>query len=135
MMAATNPPAFTKSTSTTSTQNAAVQDFRPSGSLAASSLCKSLLDFSAARGDNPSILGVRNLEAERGVRPKKNTRLFIKLGKGPNGAPALHYHRKKDYTRAEYHALKDQIKVDQTYYIGYKFSLGAIEQSMMLWQL
>ncbi|KAF7590819.1 hypothetical protein BBP40_002341 [Aspergillus hancockii] len=98
-------------------------------------LSKTLLDFSAARGDDPSGLGVRNLESERGVRPKDNTDdLYIKLDKDPNGTPALHYHRKKDFIRAEYHALKDKIKVDQTYYIGYKFSLGAIEQSLMLWQ-
>jgi hypothetical protein len=99
-------------------------------------LSKSLLDFSAARGDNPSMLGIRNLEAERDRRPKDNSKdLYIKLDKDQNGTPALHFHRKKDYIRAEYHSLKDQIKVDQTYYIGYKFSLGAIEQSMMIWQL
>ncbi|OGM48813.1 hypothetical protein ABOM_003028 [Aspergillus bombycis] len=98
-------------------------------------LAKSLLDFSAARGDNPSVLGVRNLESVRNTRPKDNTNdLYIKLDKDPKGTPALHFHRKKDYIRAEYHALKDQIEADKTYYIGYKFSLGAIQQSLMIWQ-
>ncbi|KAB8261781.1 hypothetical protein BDV32DRAFT_157789 [Aspergillus pseudonomiae] len=98
-------------------------------------LAKSLIDFSAARSDNPSVLGIRNLESVRGTKPKDNTNdLYIKLDKDPKGTPALHFHRKKDNIRAEYHALQNQIKADQTYYIGYKFSLGAIQQSLMIWQ-
>lgn len=99
-------------------------------------LAKSLVDFSAARGDNPSILGLRNLESVRNTKLDENTKdLYIKLDKDPKGTPALHFHRKKDYIRAEYHSLKNQIEVDKTYYIGYKFSLGAIQQSLMIWQL
>ncbi|OOO05226.1 Polysaccharide lyase [Aspergillus oryzae] len=98
-------------------------------------LAKSLVDFSAARGDNPSILGLRNLESVRNTKLDENTKdLYIKLDKDPKGTPALHFHRKKDYIRAEYHSLKNQIEVDKTYYIGYKFSLGAIQQSLMIWQ-
>ncbi|PIG90197.1 hypothetical protein AARAC_003665 [Aspergillus arachidicola] len=98
-------------------------------------LAKSLVDFSAARGDNPSILGLRNLESVRDTKLDENTKdLYIKLDKDPKGTPALHFHRKKDYIRAEYHSLKNQIEVDKTYYIGYKFSLGAIQQSLMIWQ-
>ncbi|KAE8386698.1 hypothetical protein BDV23DRAFT_187006 [Aspergillus alliaceus] len=100
-----------------------------------SALSKSLVDFSAARGDDPSVLGMRNLEAERNAPQSENSKdLYIKLDKDPKGAPALHFHRKKDYIRTEYHSLPNQITVDQTYYIGYKFSLGTIEQSLMIWQ-
>lgn len=44
-------------------------------------LSKSLLDFSAARNDNPSILGIRNHEAEGDSKPRENIDLYIKMGK------------------------------------------------------
>ncbi|KAJ5813240.1 Concanavalin A-like lectin/glucanase subgroup [Penicillium robsamsonii] len=95
----------------------------------------SLLDFSAARGDNPSILGIRNLEAARGDTTSSNTDdLYIKLGADPNGIPSLHYHRIKGDIRAEYHSLSKKLASDQTYYIGYQFSLAEIEESLMVWQ-
>jgi len=47
-------------------------------------------------------------------------------------SPALHFHHKKKYIRTEYHSLKKEINVDQTYYIDYKFLLGVIEQSLDL---
>ncbi|KAJ5452904.1 Concanavalin A-like lectin/glucanase subgroup [Penicillium cf. griseofulvum] len=91
----------------------------------------SLVDFSAARGDNPSILGLRNLEAARGDSRSTNTdELYIKLGADPKGVPSLHYHRDIGYIRAEYHP-KGMITSDKTYYIGYQFSLADIEQSLM----
>ncbi|RAH69871.1 uncharacterized protein BO66DRAFT_323869 [Aspergillus aculeatinus CBS 121060] len=94
-----------------------------------------LLNFSAANGDPPSTLGILNLEEARDQKVSTNTNdLYIKLASDPHGVPALHYHRKKDYIRAEYHALANQIEEGKTYYIGYKFSLGVIEQSLMIFQ-
>ncbi|KXG48228.1 Concanavalin A-like lectin/glucanase, subgroup [Penicillium griseofulvum] len=95
----------------------------------------SLVDFSAARGDNPSMLGVRNMQAARedGSTSVNTDELYIKLGQDPKGVPALHYHRDKGYIRAEYH-LKDKFTADKTYYFGYQFSLADIEQSLMIWQ-
>ncbi|RAL10947.1 uncharacterized protein BO97DRAFT_471270 [Aspergillus homomorphus CBS 101889] len=98
-------------------------------------LATSLLSFSAAKGDDPSVLGIRNLEEARDEKISDNTNdLYIKLGTDPHGTPALHYHRKKDYIRAEYHALPHKLEEGKTYYIGYKFSLGVIEQSLMIFQ-
>ncbi|RAL04509.1 uncharacterized protein BO80DRAFT_202315 [Aspergillus ibericus CBS 121593] len=95
----------------------------------------SLINFSAANGDNPSTLGILNLEEARGDKISSNTAdLYAKLGTDPNSTPALHYHRKEGYIRAEYHALHGQTAEDETYYIGYKFSLGTIEQSLMIFQ-
>ncbi|OJK02000.1 hypothetical protein ASPACDRAFT_58383 [Aspergillus aculeatus ATCC 16872] len=94
-----------------------------------------LLNFSAANGDPPSTLGILNLEEARDQEISANTNdLYIKLATDPHGVPALHYHRKQSYIRAEYHALANQIEEDKTYYIGYKFSLGVIEQSLMIFQ-
>ncbi|KAE8375669.1 hypothetical protein BDV26DRAFT_267263 [Aspergillus bertholletiae] len=98
-------------------------------------LAKSLVDFNAARGDDPSVLGQVNLEALRDDKRNGNSAdLYIKMDKDPKGTPALHFHRKKDYIRTEYHSLKNVLQVDNTYYIGYKFSLGAIQESLMIWQ-
>lgn len=96
----------------------------------------SLLDFSAARGDDPSILGIRNLEAVRGDTISSNTAdLYIELGKDPYGIASLHYHRIEGDIRAEYHSLSGKTASDKTYYIGYQFSLAQIEESLMVWQL
>lgn len=104
--------------------------------LTPSVLGKPLVDFSAARKDNPSLIGKEDLEAARGVAVKSNTPdLYIKLDTDPKGTPALHYHRKKGDIRAEYHALAGKTQKDSTYYIGYKFSLAEIQQSLMIWQL
>ncbi|KAK6522849.1 hypothetical protein TWF281_002280 [Arthrobotrys megalospora] len=100
--------------------------------LAASTL---LLDFDAQRGDNPSILGLLNLEQARGNAISANTKdLYIKLDKDPKGVPAARVHRKAGYIRAEYHSLKDKTKEDATYFIGYTFSLGTITHNLVVWQ-
>ena len=97
---------------------------------------RSLIDFSAARGDSPSILGIRDLEAARAISVSSNTAdLYIELGTDPSGNSALHCHRIQGDIRAEYHALSNSVDADQTYYIGYQFSLAEIEQSLMIWQL
>ncbi|KAF9886525.1 hypothetical protein FE257_011432 [Aspergillus nanangensis] len=96
---------------------------------------KLLLDFNATRGDDPSTLGTLNLEAERGDKPDSNSdELYIKLGEDPDGNPALHFHRDEGYIRAEYHALKDEMESDTTYYIGYSLSMAQLQQSLMIWQ-
>ncbi|OOF89868.1 hypothetical protein ASPCADRAFT_135635 [Aspergillus carbonarius ITEM 5010] len=98
-------------------------------------IATSLLNFSAANGDNPTKIGILNLEEARGNKISSNIAdLYAKLGSDPNGTPALHYHRKEGYIRAEYHALHKKTSEDETYYIGYKFSLGQIEQSLMIFQ-
>ncbi|KAF9884409.1 hypothetical protein FE257_001809 [Aspergillus nanangensis] len=98
-------------------------------------ISESIIDFSAARGDSPSMLGTENLQTDRDKTITADPDdLFIKLGNDPDGTPALHFHRIKDYIRAEYHALPGKIEADQTYYIGYKFQLGAIEQDLMVFQ-
>lgn len=104
--------------------------------LAPSVLGKPLVDFSAARKDNPSVIGQQDLEAASGVAVKSNTpTLYIELETDPEGTPALHYHRKQGDIRAEYHALAGKTQKDSTYYIGYKFSLADIQHSLMIWQL
>ncbi|KAK6348736.1 hypothetical protein TWF718_006523 [Orbilia javanica] len=94
-----------------------------------------LLDFDAQRGDNPSILGLLNLEQARGDPISSNTKdLYIKLDKDPKGIQAAHVHRKAGFIRAEYHSLKDKTKEDSSYFIGYTFSLGTITHNLVIWQ-
>ncbi|PWY83378.1 hypothetical protein BO70DRAFT_361494 [Aspergillus heteromorphus CBS 117.55] len=98
-------------------------------------LATSLINFSAAAGDNPSTLGILDLEEARGDKISSNIAdLYAKLGTDSKGTAALHYHRKEGYIRAEYHALSNKLEDDKTYYIGYKFSLGVIEESLMIFQ-
>ncbi|KAK2744978.1 hypothetical protein FQN57_004108 [Myotisia sp. PD_48] len=94
-----------------------------------------IVDYQASRGDDPAILGLRNLETKRGTMiPQNIPELFIKNGKDSNGTAAAHFHRKKGMLRAEYHSLNKQTKKDTTYAIRYEFSLGAIQQSLHVWQ-
>ncbi|RDW63427.1 lectin [Coleophoma cylindrospora] len=102
---------------------------------ATAALAKLLVDFSAAEGDNPSVIGLRNLEAARSVAQSNNTAdLYIELGKDPRNVSAAHFHRIKGDIRAEYHALNKKTVANTTYYIGYAFSLAQIQQSLMIWQ-
>jgi hypothetical protein len=100
------------------------------------SSAKPLVSFCAAANPSLSVLGTRNLEAARDVRPSENTAdLSITLGNDPFGTPALHYHRIAGDIRAEYHVLNGKTEANKTYYIGYSFMLGEIEKSLMIWQL
>lgn len=95
-----------------------------------------IFDFAAARQDDLSMLGLRNLETVRNTMiPDNIPELFVKLGKDPAGTPAAHFHRDKGMLRAEYHSLNKQTKKDTTYAIRFEFSLGAIFQSLHVWQL
>lgn len=61
---------------------------------------KLLIDFNAARGDQPSVLGQVNLEEERNTTIKEQTAdLFFKKGADWKGLPAAHVHRKAGYIR------------------------------------
>ncbi|KAK2880163.1 hypothetical protein FQN49_000510 [Arthroderma sp. PD_2] len=101
---------------------------------ASSALGAVIVDFQSARGDDPSILGLRNLETKRGTMiPENIPDLFIKEGKDPNGVSAAYFHKKKGMLRAEYHSLNKATKKDTTYAIRYEFSLGAIQQSLSIW--
>ncbi|KAK6502108.1 hypothetical protein TWF481_009916 [Arthrobotrys musiformis] len=94
-----------------------------------------LLDFDSQRGDEPSTLGLLNLEQARGDSISANTKdLYFKLDKDPKGIQAAHVHRKAGYIRAEYHSLKDKTKEGTTYFIGYTFSLGTITHNLVVWQ-
>ncbi|KAA8648898.1 hypothetical protein EYZ11_006045 [Aspergillus tanneri] len=96
---------------------------------------KLLLDFNAARGDNPSVLGGVNLEAAKGDKRHGNTpELYIKMDKDPKGVPALHFHRDKGYIRTEYHAMRGKTKKDSTYYIGYNVMLGEVPNGLCIFQ-
>lgn len=104
--------------------------------LAKAALGGLLVSFTAADGDNPSVLGTRDLEAARSVTQDENTTdLYIKLGKDPSGTPAAHFHRIAGDIRAEYHCLNKETEADREYFIGYSFSVAEVEQSLMVWQL
>lgn len=95
-----------------------------------------LVDFNAARGDDPKVLGLRNLEAARGDKPSDNAAdLYVKTDKDANGTAAAHFHRAKGNIRAEYHALNKKTQADKTYWIGYDVSVKQIQKSLMIWQL
>ncbi|KAI0115647.1 hypothetical protein GGR51DRAFT_503670 [Nemania sp. FL0031] len=100
--------------------------------MAASAL---LVDYSAARGDDPSKMGQLNLESTRGTKVSKNTAdLYIKSDVDWRGTKCAHFHRKKDWIRAEYHALNKKTESGKTYFIGYQFALGVIPDALMIWQ-
>ena len=66
-------------------------------SLAAAAL---LVDYDAARGDDPSKLGTRNLEAARDVKPKENSDgLYIKADVDWRGTKCGHFHRNETSIR------------------------------------
>jgi hypothetical protein len=95
-----------------------------------------LLDFNAARGDDPKVLGLRNLEAARDDKRSDNAAdLYIKADKDASGTAAAHFHRAKNNIRAEYHALNKKTQADKTYWIGYDVSVKKIQKSLMVWQL
>ncbi|KAI8950692.1 hypothetical protein F4801DRAFT_602108 [Xylaria longipes] len=94
-----------------------------------------LVDYNADRGDDPSNIGLLNLESTRGVSPSKNTPdLYFQSGVDWKGTKCAHVHRKKDFIRAEYHALNKKTEAGKTYYIGYEFALGATPDALMIWQ-
>ncbi|OTB02909.1 hypothetical protein M426DRAFT_264152 [Hypoxylon sp. CI-4A] len=94
-----------------------------------------LIDFNAARGDDPKKLGLLNLEKDKGDRPKGNTNdLYIKLDKDFNGQAAAHFHHKTGYRRAEYHALKGETKAGTTYFISYEFALEELPDGLIIFQ-
>lgn len=95
-----------------------------------------LVDFNAARGDDPKLLGLRNLEAARDEKRSDNAAdLYIKSGRDVNGTAAAHFHRDKGNIRAEYHALNKQTQAGKTYWIGYHVSITKIQKGLMIWQL
>ncbi|KAI0835403.1 hypothetical protein F5Y06DRAFT_306193 [Hypoxylon sp. FL0890] len=94
-----------------------------------------LVDFNAARGDDPKKLGTLNLEKDKGDRPKSNTPdLYIRLDKDFNGQNRAHFHHKAGYRRAEYHALKGQTKAGTTYFITYTFALDELPDGLIIFQ-
>ncbi|KAI0385238.1 hypothetical protein F5Y04DRAFT_277304 [Hypomontagnella monticulosa] len=94
-----------------------------------------LVDYNAAKGDDPKKLGTLNLEKAKGDKPKGNTKdLYIKLDKDWKGTPAAHFHHKKGDRRAEYHALHGKTKSGTTYFITYKFALEELPTGLIIFQ-
>lgn len=94
-----------------------------------------LVDFNATRGDDPSVLGLLNLEAARGATQSANSAdLYFKKGADWQGNPAGHAGRIAGDIRAEYHGLKGKTSAGTTYWLGYTFALQEIEDSLMIWQ-
>ncbi|KAI3398690.1 hypothetical protein diail_8729 [Diaporthe ilicicola] len=100
---------------------------------------KLLVDFDAARGDDPSVIGQRNLEEKpdhKSYIKENTTDLYFKKDKDWQGHPAGHAHHKKGFVRAEYHSLANKTKSGETYYIGYHFALNKLPTvgSMIVFQ-
>lgn len=99
---------------------------------------KYLVSYNASAGDNPSVLGLLNLEGwHREDWPKgqsQNNSLYFKTATDPEGVPAAHVHKSAHFTRAEYHMLKDETVGDMTYYIGYKVRFDAVDYQTFVWQ-
>ncbi|KAF1964598.1 hypothetical protein BU23DRAFT_547351 [Bimuria novae-zelandiae CBS 107.79] len=94
-----------------------------------------LVDFSASRGDDPGVIGFRNLEAARGDKPHDNTAdLYIKAAQDASGTAAAHFHRAKGNIRAEYHALKEKTLPDTTYWIGYDVAVATPQKGLIIFQ-
>ncbi|KAF2971903.1 hypothetical protein GQX73_g1741 [Xylaria multiplex] len=94
-----------------------------------------LVDYNADRDDDPSKIGILNLESTRHVKVSKNTAdLYIKSGVDWKGTKCAHVHHKEGFLRAEYHALKGNTEAGKAYYIGYEFALGAIPDGLLIWQ-
>ncbi|KAJ8130913.1 hypothetical protein O1611_g2710 [Lasiodiplodia mahajangana] len=100
--------------------------------MAASAL---LVDYNAARGDDPSKMGLLNLESTKGTKVPKNTAdLYIKSDVDWKGTKCAHVHHKKGWLRAEYHALNQKTESGKTYFIGYQFAVGVIPDGLLIWQ-
>ncbi|KAI2615374.1 hypothetical protein GGR54DRAFT_642397 [Hypoxylon sp. NC1633] len=94
-----------------------------------------LIDFNAARGDDPRLLGTLNLEKTKGDKLKANTKdLYVKLGSDWKGTKCAHFHHATGDRRAEYHALNGQTKSGTTYYITYKLALEQLPDGLIVFQ-
>lgn len=103
-----------------------------------SATAKYLVSYNASAGDDPSVLGLLNLNGwNRDPWPpgqSQNSSLYFKTATDPEGVPAAHIHKSAHFTRAEYHMLKDETVADTTYYIGYKVRFDAVDYQTFVWQ-
>ncbi|KAI1275197.1 hypothetical protein F5Y07DRAFT_183760 [Xylaria sp. FL0933] len=103
-----------------------------------SATAKYLVSYNASAGDDPSVLGQLNLDGwHREDWPPgqgQNSSVYFKTATDPAGVSAAHVHKSADFTRAEYHMLKDEIVADMTYYIGYKVRFEAVDYQTFVWQ-
>ncbi|KAI0204938.1 hypothetical protein F4808DRAFT_474244 [Astrocystis sublimbata] len=103
-----------------------------------SATAKYLVSYNASAGDDPSILGLLNVNGwNRDDWPKgqgQNNSLYFKTATDPEGVPAAHVHKSAHFTRAEYHMLKDKTVVDMTYYVGYRVRFDAVDYQTFVWQ-
>ncbi|CAJ2501433.1 Uu.00g042860.m01.CDS01 [Anthostomella pinea] len=109
-----------------------------SGLCIAAASAKYLVSYNASAGDDPSVLGQLNLGGrERADWPSgqgQNSSVYFKTATDPDGVQAAHVHKNTDFTRAEYHMLKDEIAADTTYYIGYKVRYDSVDYQTFVWQ-
>lgn len=62
--------------------------------------CNLLVDFYAARGDDPEVMGLRNLEKGKSDYQKANSAdLYIKSGTDKQSRKCAHFHRRDGYRR------------------------------------
>ncbi|KAI0815522.1 hypothetical protein GGR55DRAFT_699377 [Xylaria sp. FL0064] len=103
-----------------------------------SATAKYLVSYNASAGDDPSVLGQLNLDGwHREDWPPgqgQNSSVYFETATDPAGVPAAHVHKSADFTRAEYHMLKDEIVADMRYYIGYKVRFDAVDYQTFVWQ-
>ncbi|KAF7548738.1 hypothetical protein G7Z17_g6862 [Cylindrodendrum hubeiense] len=97
-----------------------------------------LVSYSAADGDDPSVLGLQNLQGwDRASWPSgkaQNSSLYFTTATDPDGVAAAHVHKNAHFTRSEYHSLKGKTVQDKTYYIGYHVRFDSVDYQTIVWQ-
>jgi hypothetical protein len=98
-----------------------------------------LVSYNASHGDQPSVLGLQNLQGwDRADWPKgqsQNSSCFFSTATDTQGVQAGHVHKNAHFTRTEYHSMVDMMEVNTTYYIGYKVMFEAVDYQTIAWQL
>ncbi|KAF2798057.1 hypothetical protein K505DRAFT_297246 [Melanomma pulvis-pyrius CBS 109.77] len=97
-----------------------------------------LVKYSPASGNDPSCLGLQNLQGwHRANWPDnqaQNNSVYFKNAKDPDGVVAAHVHKDAGFTRSEYHSLNKETKVDTTYYIAYRVMFQNVDQQTIVFQ-
>jgi hypothetical protein len=97
-----------------------------------------LVSYDAASGDDPSSLGLLNLQGwHRADWPSgkgMNNSLYFTTATDPDGTPAAHVHKAAHFTRAEYHTLKDKTARNLVYYMGYHVRFDNVDHQTIIWQ-
>lgn len=105
-------------------------------------LSEVLISYNASAGDDPSVLGLINLQGwddkdQMLYWPSgqgSNSSAFFNSSTDPSSIPAAHVHRDAHFRRAEYHVLKGETKVNTTYYIGYHVMWEKVDYETIVFQ-